>query len=91
MEKRSFLSALFDLSFKDFLTPRVIEILFVIAIVLAAIVAVVFVVGAFVNSLGFGVLVLILSPIIFLHNIPSACATGTGMSRSLDCHLSHPG
>jgi len=51
VESKSFLAALFDVSFSEFITTKLIKIIFVIGIVIAAIVALFFVIGAFVSFL----------------------------------------
>jgi hypothetical protein len=66
VENKSFLAALFDVSFSEFITTKLIKIIFVIGIVIAAIVALFFVIGAFVSSFWAGLGSLIISPLIFL-------------------------
>jgi Domain of unknown function (DUF4282) len=66
MDSYSFLGALFDFSFSEFVTPKMIRILYGIGLVLAVIGALAFIVGGFHRSTGIGVLFLILSPLIFL-------------------------
>ncbi|KQC08308.1 MAG: hypothetical protein APR54_00480 [Candidatus Cloacimonas sp. SDB] len=66
VENKSFLAALFDVSFSEFITTKLIKIIFVIGIVIAAIVALFFIIGAFVSSFWAGLGSLIISPIIFL-------------------------
>ena len=58
--------ALFDLSFTEFVTTRVIKVLFVIGVILAAVGAIALVVRGFHIGIGRGILHLILSPIVFL-------------------------
>ncbi len=60
MEKANrFFSSLFDLSFKDFVTPRVIKVLYVILLVTAGIVAIAIIASMFALGPGFGVLALL--------------------------------
>lgn len=66
MAKKSVLGALFDFSFSDFITPKVIKILFIISIVLTAIGVLTYIVLAFMSGIGWGIVTLILSPIIFI-------------------------
>jgi len=66
MENKSFLGSLFDFSFSSFITPKIIKILFVIGLILIAIITLIFIIMAFISHIGFGIVVLILSPIIFL-------------------------
>ncbi len=65
-QKRGFFGALFDLSFSELITTRVIKFLFVLAIICAAIASIVYIGVAFAHSTGAGVLVLIISPLIFI-------------------------
>ena len=64
MEK-PFFSSLFDFSFSSFITPKIIKILFVIGLILVAIFTLIMIITAFISHIGFGVVILILSPIIF--------------------------
>jgi len=66
MGNKNLLALLFDLSFREFLTTRIIKILFVIGIVFSALGAFVLIVSAFASSLGAGIVALIFAPIIFL-------------------------
>lgn len=60
------LGMLFDLSFSEFVTTRIIKFLFILGIISAAIWALVAVVGGFREGVGKGLLWLVLSPVIFL-------------------------
>lgn len=62
----NFLSALFDFSFSEFVTTKIIKILYGILIVLAGVAALVAIIAGFTNSVGQGILMLILSPLVFL-------------------------
>lgn len=62
----NFLAALFDFSFSEFVTTKIIKILYGILIVLAGIAALVAIIAGFIDSAGRGVLMLVLSPLIFL-------------------------
>ena len=62
----NFLSALFDFSFSEFVTTKIIKILYGIFIVLAGIAALVAIIVGFIDSAGQGILMLILSPLVFL-------------------------
>lgn len=66
MENKSFFGSLFDFSFSSFITPKIIKILFVIGLILVVILTLFYIILAFVSHIAFGVVVLILSPIIFL-------------------------
>lgn len=61
-----FLRALFDFSFSEFVTTRLIKLLYGIGVLLAAVAALVVVVGGFSDSASVGVVALILSPVVFL-------------------------
>jgi fatty acid desaturase len=64
-QQRGFLGALFDISFSELITTRVIKVLFVLAIIGAAVLVVTQIIGAFLYSVGVGVLVLLISPLVF--------------------------
>ena len=66
METKGIIGTLFDLSFTEFVTTRVIKVLFVIGIVFAAIGAVGLIVGGFAGGAVKGLVCLILSPLVFL-------------------------
>ncbi len=65
-EKKGFLGALFDFSFSEFITIKLIKILYISGIIFSTIVAIIFIVSGFNISTGVGIIFLILSPIIFL-------------------------
>lgn len=66
MQDKGFLGTLFDFSFSEFITTKVIKFLLALALVVNAIFTIVFIIGAFrVGWLG-GVIVLILSPLLYL-------------------------
>lgn len=64
-EEKGFIGSLFDLSFTEFVTTRMIKILFVLAIIGAAGVAVSMIIKGFASDIGTGVVMLVLSPLIF--------------------------
>lgn len=66
MNHKGLLGALFDLSFSEFVTTRVIKMLFIIGIVFAALGAFTLLVSGFSSGFGKGLLMLILSPLVFL-------------------------
>lgn len=66
MQTKGSIGMLFDLSFTEFVTTRIIKFLFIIGVVFAAIGTIAFIVGGFSAGVGKGVLFLILSPIIFI-------------------------
>jgi len=72
MDRKGFFGALFDFTFSEFITTKIIKILYGIALVIAGIGTLGMIVSAFSGgpfsrgSVGLGILVLILSPIIFL-------------------------
>jgi hypothetical protein len=58
-----FFQALFDVSFTTFVTPTIVRIVYVLAIVWAAVVYVLVVVGGFATSVGTGLVVLVFGPV----------------------------
>jgi hypothetical protein len=65
MEK-GLLATLFDFSFSEFVTTRVIRFVFGLGVVFSGIGALALLVGGFSNGFGSGLLMLILSPLAFL-------------------------
>lgn len=66
MSQNNPIGMLFDLSFSEFVTTRVIKLLFIIGVAFAAIGTLALIVGGFSDGAGKGFLFLILSPILFL-------------------------
>ena len=66
MNEKSAIGMLFDLSFTEFVTTRAIKLLFIIGVVFAAIGALGLIVGGFSSGAGKGMLVLVLSPLVFI-------------------------
>ena len=66
MEQKGFFEVLFDMSFTEFVTTRLIKVIFVIGIIGAGLLTLVLLAGGFRAGFGKGVLMLILSPVIFL-------------------------
>ena len=66
MDHKDFLGSIFDLSFTEFITIRIIKFLFILGIILAAIGTLLLIVTGFSNGIVAGILSLILSPLIFL-------------------------
>jgi len=66
VEPKGFIGMLFDLSFSQFVTTKVIKVVFVIGVVIAAVYALLLIVAGFGQSTGVGIVTLILSPILFL-------------------------
>lgn len=66
MQNKGPIGMLFDLSFKEFVTTRIIKAIFIIGVVFGAILALVLIVTGFNDSAGTGFLFLILSPSVFL-------------------------
>jgi hypothetical protein len=66
MSDKGSIGMLFDLSFSEFITTRVIKFLFVLGVVFAAIGTIALIVGGFSAGAGKGFLSLILSPLVFL-------------------------
>lgn len=65
-EQKGFLGALFDFSFSDFITIKLIKILYILGIIFSGIAAIMVIVNGFNISAGAGIIFLILSPLIFL-------------------------
>lgn len=69
---RSFLLNLFDVSFTHFITPRIIREVYVALIAFLTLFTVVFVAGAFGQSAGTGLVVLIFAPLLFVLGVTLA-------------------
>jgi len=65
-QPENFLRTLFDFSFSEFITIKIIKILYGIGIFFAAIAALAFMISGFSASFGRGLLFLIISPVLFL-------------------------
>jgi uncharacterized membrane protein len=61
-----FVASLLDRSFSQFITPKLIRILFVLGIIASVIYPIIFIVSSFRSSVAAGILMLILSPLFFL-------------------------
>ena len=66
MSQKNPIEMLFDLSFSEFVTTRVIKVLFIIGVVFAALGTLAVIVGGFSAGMGRGLVILILSPLLFL-------------------------
>lgn len=66
MEGKGFFGGLFDLSFTEFVTTRVIKVLYVLAILLSAIGALGLLIGGIARGGGTAFVAIILSPVAFL-------------------------
>jgi hypothetical protein len=65
-ESKGFFGALFDFSFKSFVTTKIIKVLYVLILVLAVVSALVYTVIAFKVSPGFGFLTLVIGDPLFI-------------------------
>lgn len=65
-ETKGFFGSLFDLSFSQMITTKLVKIFFIISIVSSGVIAIAMIVGGFIASAGSGFLMLILAPIVFL-------------------------
>ncbi|RKY06415.1 MAG: hypothetical protein DRP65_11815 [Planctomycetota bacterium] len=65
-EKKGFWSCLFDLSFSELITMRVIKVLYAVGILIAAMVGLILIVKAFGQGFGTGLLYVIAAPISFI-------------------------
>ncbi len=66
MAEKGFINTIFDFSFSEFVTTKVIKFLLGLAVVFNGIATIVFIVRAFHGGALLGIIVLILSPLIFL-------------------------
>lgn len=66
------IGALFDMSFRSFVTPRVIQLVFVLQMIILAIALLGMVASAFTQGAGMGLLLLLLSPVLFLIGVLAA-------------------
>lgn len=66
MGDKGFFGSLFDFSFSEFITPRIIKLLFVLAIIISAIVALVLFVGGIASGGAEAFLAIIGAPLLFL-------------------------
>jgi hypothetical protein len=66
MDNKGFFAALFDFSFSEFITTKIIKIIYAILIVLAGIVALLLIGVGFNASKAVGVIALIFSPVVFI-------------------------
>ena len=62
----SFISALFDFTFTRFVTPMLVRFVYLLATVALVAVWLVTLIGAFASSVGYGIVVLILGPIVVI-------------------------
>ena len=66
MEDAGFIARIFDFSFKEFVTTKIIKVLFVLGIIVATIGALGFLISSFATGKFFGILIgLVLAPIIW--------------------------
>lgn len=64
MKTKSFIKKLFDFSFSDFITPKIIKFLYALCMIAIAIIALIIIIGGFSQSFGFGILsLLVLAPL----------------------------
>ena len=64
-DKKNFVEDLFDFTFSEFITTRLIKVLYGIGVFFAGIAAIVLIVSGFSQSAGVGFLFLVFSPIVF--------------------------
>lgn len=62
----NFFSALFDFSFDHFVTPSIIKVLYILGLVAIVVVYLVLLIAGFTASTAFGVLVLVVGPVVGL-------------------------
>ncbi len=68
-ESKGFLASLFDVSFSEMVTTKIIKVLYIIAMVTAGLTALGMVVGGFSGSVGGGLVSLVLAPVVFFLQI----------------------
>lgn len=66
IKNNDFLKRLFDFSFKKFITTKIVRFIFWVNIIIAGIIGVLIIVGAFKQSIVLGILAVILSPIFYI-------------------------
>jgi len=66
MEEKGMIGTIFDFSFDQFVTTKVIKILLGLAMVANAVVTIMMIAGGFTRGAGWGILALILSPVIYV-------------------------
>ncbi len=66
MDASGLVGALFDFSFSDLLTPKIVKILYAAGVALAFLGALAFIGAGFHRGAGAGVVALIVSPVVFL-------------------------
>jgi hypothetical protein len=70
MENKGIIACIFDLSFNEFVTTRIIKILFMLSILLAAFAALFIIIGGFASGTAAGFLgALIMAPIVFILSV----------------------
>jgi len=65
-QQKGFIGMIFDTSFSEFVTTRVIKVLLVLAMIVNAIMVIVMIVTGFSGGFWQGLIILILSPLIYL-------------------------
>ena len=65
-EGAGFFASLFDFSFTEFITTKLIKFLYFLGMVVAGLMAVALIIGGFASHWAMGLLALVLSPLIFL-------------------------
>lgn len=68
-ETKGFLGSLFDLSFSQMITTKLVKIFYIITIGMSCLISLSMIIGGFSNSAGSGFLMLILAPIVFFLQI----------------------
>ncbi|MDQ7039909.1 MAG: DUF4282 domain-containing protein [Rhodothermus sp.] len=64
--RKGFLAALFDFSFSEFITARLIRLLYALMLIMVGVFVFVWIIGGFAEGFEIGVLSLVLSPLVFL-------------------------
>lgn len=69
IETKGLFRRLFDLSFSQMITTKLVKILYIMAIAASGLMALSMIVGGFANSFGSGLFMLIVAPIVFIVQI----------------------
>jgi hypothetical protein len=69
MMERGFISSLFDFSFSEFITPKIVSALYMIGVILAGISALAMIFMGFTSGVLVGLLAIIVSPLLFFLNV----------------------
>lgn len=66
MNSKGFFGSLFDFSFEEFITPKIVSVLYVIGMIIAAIFSLFIMISAFRTGVAAGIIALLLIPVYFM-------------------------